>query len=424
MRSPVVLGVKRSAAERLGWVDKAVTVADMLAAAEAGNLRFAMTSATQSNSGASALFGFLHALSGTGEVLQAADLQNAQLLQRVRRLLRSVDRSSGSSGWLKETLVAHYDRFQAMFNYEALIIEANQELIAAGREPLYAVYPVDGLMIADSPLGYIDKGDAAKAKAFDQLQAGLLAEAAQSRILAAGRRTGMVGIDPGRVDTAVFNPEWGIDVQRIISPVPIPAEPVIQQALDLYQTSLRKPSCTAYAVDVSGSMQGQGIVDLKAALTTLLDETRARRYMLTPSADDIHILIPFNSRPLKVVKEIGNQPDRLGHLLAVVQGLQAGGGTDIYAAAAEGLRQIQRVENLDRYFPAVILMTDGKSKGTINDLLTAMQQTAMGGDIPIHSITFGKADETQLHEISQHTIGRVFHGGDLIKAFRKAKGYN
>lgn len=38
-----------------------------------------------------------------------------------------------------------------MINYEALIIQANQKLVAQGREPLYCVYPVDGLAIADSP---------------------------------------------------------------------------------------------------------------------------------------------------------------------------------------------------------------------------------------------------------------------------------
>lgn len=49
-RSPVIFGVKRSVAQRLGWIGKDVTVADILAAAKAGKLRYMMTSATQSNS--------------------------------------------------------------------------------------------------------------------------------------------------------------------------------------------------------------------------------------------------------------------------------------------------------------------------------------------------------------------------------------
>ena len=32
-----------------------------------------------------------------------------------------------------------------MVNYESVVIETNQELLKEGREPLYAIYPVDGL---------------------------------------------------------------------------------------------------------------------------------------------------------------------------------------------------------------------------------------------------------------------------------------
>ena len=62
-----------------------------------------------------------------------------------------MDRSSGSSDWLKDMFLQ--GDFDAMVNYECLVIQANQELEAQGREPLYVVYPTDGLTIADSPPG-------------------------------------------------------------------------------------------------------------------------------------------------------------------------------------------------------------------------------------------------------------------------------
>lgn len=75
----------------------------------------------------------------------------------MKELLSGVDRSSGSSDWLKDMfLQGDYD---AMVNYECLMIQANRELEARGEEPLYVVYPYDGLSIADSPLGYVDQGD-------------------------------------------------------------------------------------------------------------------------------------------------------------------------------------------------------------------------------------------------------------------------
>ena len=82
--------------------------------------------------------------------------------------MSGVERSSGSSDWLKDMfLEGNYD---AMVNYECLIISANRELTAQGREPLYVVYPYDGLTLADSPLGYIDSGNAKKAEQFQKIQ--------------------------------------------------------------------------------------------------------------------------------------------------------------------------------------------------------------------------------------------------------------
>jgi Ca-activated chloride channel family protein len=76
MRSPVVMDVKRSVVQRLGWIGRDVTVAEILAATDSGQLRFMMTSASQSNSGASAYFGYLHAFAGNPDVLTAEHLRS------------------------------------------------------------------------------------------------------------------------------------------------------------------------------------------------------------------------------------------------------------------------------------------------------------------------------------------------------------
>jgi len=102
MRSPVVLGVRKSLAASLGFVDRKVETKDILAAVESGRLRFLMTSATQSNSGASAYLAFLYAALGQPEVLTEADLARPEAKDEVRRLLAGVQRSAGSSGWLKD----------------------------------------------------------------------------------------------------------------------------------------------------------------------------------------------------------------------------------------------------------------------------------------------------------------------------------
>ncbi|MCI5149047.1 MAG: ABC transporter substrate-binding protein, partial [Candidatus Electrothrix sp. MAN1_4] len=79
MRSPVVFAVKKSIAEQLGWDKKDVTVMNILEATERGDIRFAMTSATQSNSGASAFLAFLSAFADSPEVLTAEQLNDPQV---------------------------------------------------------------------------------------------------------------------------------------------------------------------------------------------------------------------------------------------------------------------------------------------------------------------------------------------------------
>ena len=196
--TPVVFGIRKNLAENLGFINQEVSVNDLLKAIQNGSLSFCMTSATQSNSGASAYIGFLYALLGNPEVINSEDLQSESLKNQMRDLLSGVDRSSGSSDWLKNMfLEGNYD---AMVNYECLIIQANEELEARGEEPLYVVYPYDGLSLADSPLGYVDHNDDKKETAFLKLQEYLLSTDVQNEIQRTGRRSSYTGVSEENKD--------------------------------------------------------------------------------------------------------------------------------------------------------------------------------------------------------------------------------
>lgn len=429
MRSPVVLGLKQSIARQLGWDKQAVKIQDILAAAEQQRFRLAMTSATQSNSGASAYLGFLYALSGYPDTLTQQHLQDPAVQDKVKRLLATTERSSGSSGWLKEALVEHPERFDAMFNYEALIIEANRALVQQGQEPLHVIYPQDGLAVADSPLGLVDKGDSVKAEHFRQLQAHLLSPKVQQRIEALGRRTGLLGMSVANPDTSVWNPAWGIVADQTIAAIPTPQQAVIREALSLYQNQLRKPSLTVWVLDVSGSMAGQGIHDLKMAMTTLLDPQRASEHFLQAAERDVTLIIPFNNAVLDVWQVKGNDPVQLQAALQRVQALEAAGGTDLYAGLLAALEQLQPYyadKTLENYLPAIVAMTDGRSDESNRFALQeALRQLPFGRDVPIHAIAFGDADPQQLEQLTAESVGKFFKtSDDLPGVLRDAKGYN
>lgn len=62
-----------------------------------------------------------------------------------------------------------------------------------GQEPLYVIYPTDGLDIADSQPGYVDQQDKDKEAYFKRLQDYLTSPEVQAKLLQLGRRTGFAG---------------------------------------------------------------------------------------------------------------------------------------------------------------------------------------------------------------------------------------
>ena len=416
--TPVVFGIRESLAEELGFKEKDVSVKDILAAIQDGKMSFCMTSATQSNSGASAYIGFLYALLGKQEGMTVGDLQGERLRDDITGLLGGVERSSGSSDWLKDLFLK--EDYDAMVNYECLIIDANRQLESEGKEPLYIVYPYDGLSIADSPLGYVDHGDSQKEEAFQAVQQYLLSEEAQSQIEATGRRISANGVSDENRD--VFKEEWGIDTERILSPIQMPDSDVLMEALNLYQTSFKKPSLNIYCLDFSGSMEGTGEAQLKDAMSQILLQENASRNFLQANAGEVNEVIFFDNTILDIERAADDSDEALAQLYQKVADFQIAGGTDIYNAAAQALAEASSYD-LEKYTPAIILMTDGVSDYNYRTFQNAWD--TLGIDVPVFSITFGAADPTQLEELAEATGGRVFDGTqDLTEAFRSVKGYN
>lgn len=293
--TPVIFGVRESKAKELNWIDKdEIFVRDILDAIMGDKLKFTMTSATQSNSGASAYIGFLYALLDSPDQISLEDLQKPSLQEDIRNLLQGVERSSGSSDWLKDLyLQGNYD---AMVNYEALIIDANKTLEANGQETMHAIYPVDGMVIADSPLGFVSNNGEEKRdekqveEAFLAFQSHLLSKEIQDTIQKTGRRTGFEGVS--EANKAVFKPEWGLDTETVISTFNMPKQNVLLEALNLYQREFKKPGLNIYVLDYSGSMAGSGYQQLMGALNVIMDEEQAKQtYCKRPMMSEIFLFL-------------------------------------------------------------------------------------------------------------------------------------
>lgn len=209
--NPVIFGITKSKAEELGFVGKTVYTQDILDAISSGKLKFSMSNPTSTNSGASAYLGLLSTLAGNPEVLTEKTLEDENLKKSLTTLFTGMERSSGSEEFLEELFLN--GNYEAVVTYESSIININKQLEKQGKETLYAIYPVDGVSISDSPFAYIDNGDDNKKQIFSDLQSYILSDEGQAILQQKGRRTWFGGINKN-ADQTIFNPNWGIIAKK------------------------------------------------------------------------------------------------------------------------------------------------------------------------------------------------------------------
>lgn len=416
--NPVVFGITKSKAEELGFTKKDVYTKDILNAISEVKLKFNMSSATQTNTGATAYLGFLTTLAGNPEILREEDLEKEELKQDLKTLFSGMSRSSGTEEFLEEMFLnGNYD---AVITYEASIINLNKQLVAKGSEPLYVIYTKDGVSISDAPFAYIDHKNKTKAEEFEKLQSYLLSASGQSELAKTGRRVWYGGINEN-ADKTVFNPDWGIDTTHYLTTTKYPSTAVIKKALGLYQTELRKPIHTVFCLDYSGSMYGEGIKQLIEAMEYILDEEKASQNLLQFSKNDRITIIPFNKQNIAIWSTQNGV--ETAEIIQNIKNQEVGGSTNIYDSSAKAL-EILSNEDTNIYNVSVVLMTDGMSNyGNYASL--SKTYSNIGKDIPIYSIMFGDADSTQLESIAKLTNAKVFDGRtNLLEAFKQVRGFN
>ena len=413
--TPIVFGIKKSTAERLGLIDKKVTMNDLLLLIEKGDLSFSMANPIMTNSGASAYFNILATLAGNPEVLKQEHLENEELIRKMKSFFSGLERTSGDEDFLEESFInGDYD---AAVTYESSIININKKLVSMGREPLYLVYPVDGVSISDSPLVFVNNGIESKKEVFLNFQNYILSNDGQAKLASLGKRTWYGGVTD-KVDKKLFNPEWGIDTTKYISSVKYPSKEVIKLALKLYQEEFRKPVHIVFCLDYSGSMGGDGIESLRESMDYIFGE-RATLNMIQFSKYDKIDVVLFNSKVYNLDTFMGNDYQ---DALDIINNTSPLGSTALYPAVGEALEILK--DETDEYNLSIVVMTDGEGNvGTYNSVESIYSR--IGKDIPIYSITFASASEEQLSLLSKLSNGKVFDGRtDLVSAFKAVRGYN
>jgi Ca-activated chloride channel family protein len=421
MLTPVVLGVKRSKAQSLGWVDSngasnpAITWKDIAQAAEKGRFTFAMTSPSASNTGFSGLIGVAAALADKGDALEVKDINARQLTA----FFKAQTLTAGSSGWLADAYVQEQVRIDGMINYASTLLALN----ASGKlqEPLALIYPKEGIITADYPLMLLN---AAKRADYDKLLIYLRSSAFQAPMSQQTFRK-PVAVDVP-FDAALY--------PASLIELPFPAKlAVIDAVLQAFDNEIRRPADSSFVLDISGSMGGQRMEQMKNALLGLtgLDTSLSGRFARLRERETVSMTAFDDSvRPTTSFSlDKKNRESTEKGIRKYVEGLQAEGGTAIFTAARTVYLQAanRRLQVPERYY-SVVLLTDGESNRGIDakafeDWYRSLPDAEKG--IRIFAIQFGEARAEQLEGLARLTGGRVFNATKtpLNQVFKEIRGY-
>lgn len=411
MLSPVVMGVKRSAAQKWGWDKKAVTWRDIAAKASSGELKYAMTNPAASNSGLNALIGVVSALSGKGDAITADDVRAPAL----KAFFRGQALTAGSSGWLAEAYVRDQDKLSGMINYESVLLSLNSG--GQLREPLTLIYPQDGVITADYPLMLLNEEQRAS---YDKLVETLRSPEIQQKIMTQTLRR--------PVNTSVALADAFPRQLMVELPFPATAK-AIDAVLGAYLNDTRKPANTIFVLDISGSMAGDRLEQLKTALLGLsgADQSLTGRFAAFAPRERV-TLIPFSTQvntPQTIQLSSATLQQDRQKITTLAQKLEVEGSTNIYAALQEAY-QLARQSPPDR-FTSIVLMTDGaRTTGpNLNDFEQFYRQLpAQAQNVKTFTVLFGDSDEEEMRQVAQLTGGRTFDGTkNLQAAFKEIRGY-
>jgi Ca-activated chloride channel family protein len=416
MLSPVVIGVKRSVAARLHWAGNPnVSWKDIAEAAAAGTLRYAMTNPTTSNSGFTATIGVVSALVGTSDALKPSQVESA----RLTGFFKGQALTAGSSGWLLDSYVRDQSRLDGIVNYESSLLELN----AGGKlsEPLVLIYPKEGIITADYPLILLDE---AKRPLYEKAVAYLKSAPVQQAIMTSTFRR---PVNPDVALAPVFP-------KNVLVELPFPGNIATIDAILLrYLNENRIPPHSFYVLDISGSMQGKRIGEVRQAMSILAgaDPSLGGQFARFANREKITIL-PFSGIVHQSAAfEMHSSDDKATQdaIMQFVNGLNPDGSTAIFGAieSAEDMAYASMQHDSAHYY-TIVLMTDGENNQQPSLKEFAQRYATLPPaeqHVRVFPIIFGEADPAELKALAELTGGRLFDGRkeSLADIFREIRGY-
>ncbi len=412
--SPVIPAVKTSLAQQWGWVNNSdVTWSDIAEKVKSGELKYAMSDPTASNSGFSTVMSVQAAFSNAGDAITAQDVDAAKL----QGFFSGHDATAGSSGFLADIYLREQNRLGAIFNYESVLMKLNRN--PQLQDKLTLIYPKEGVVTADYPLMLLDENQRENYQALvDYLKSSEF-------------QTWMMNnTDRRPVNTTVALGEQFPKGYLMDLPFPGNIE-TVNEILFAYLDDRRKPSHSFFVLDLSGSMQGQRIEALKRALNNLAgdDQTITGKFSRFRNRERVTI-ITFNHKVLGDYEfNVTKEGDSMQNIRDYVTALKPEGGTAIFTALQKAYEKARLAKEADPdRFYSIVLMSDGINNDGISFqefYNFYLQNSDYVPGVRTFPVLFGNANQKQMEQVAALTGGRMFDSRktSLAEAFKKIRGY-
>ena len=443
MITPLVLGMPRPMAEALGWPERDIGWADILALAsdpegwgayghpEWGQFRLGKTNPNFSTSGLAATAAIYYAATGKTTGLTEADIASPEVIEFVRGVEAATVHYGDTTLTFLDNMYRE-DQAGRGLTYASAVAVEEVSIIAYNRGdpadtgtpgppprvPLVAVYPAEGTLYSDNPAyvldaPWVDETSRQAAIAFREFV--IDDPENQQAVLEFGFR-------PGNPSVAIGDPinaENGLNPSKPDTELAVPAPAVLSALVESWEVH-RKTARIIMLIDVSGSMSdlaGDGYSKLelaKLAVLSSLDEFKTEDEVglwvfsteLNGDDDYLELIAPA---PLGEIR---------ADFERTVESLVPGGGTGLYDSTLAAVEAIRTGFDQTK-INAVLLLTDGRCDDTppgcdINPLINYLASSERDV-VRVFPVAYGTdASIPELTEIANASRARVYTASDPL----------
>lgn len=247
--------------------------------------------------------------------------------------------------------------------------------------PLVAIYPKEGTFWNDHPFIIMAAAPAAEQQAAKQFYDFLLSVESQQRALSYGFRP--VNVDVPSADP--ISPMFGVQPQGVQNVLEVPSAEVLVAAKNMWAQN-RKRADIILVVDVSGSMEGEKLEQVKAGLETFL--TR-----LLP--EDRVGLVTFSTTPKVDVAPAPLAENRIA-LGDAIQSLRIKNKTAVFDGLLAGKQELDALPDTEEdRIKALVLLSDGADNASTVTIEQLEQEFEESG-ISVFPIAYGSDSDRQI----------------------------